>query len=403
MKNKFYLIIIGMIFGILLMQNILAIGITPARTTINFEPGLNKEVAFSILNSEHKDMSVVFTVRGDLAEYITLNQAYAEFSSSEESKSFSYIVNLPSTSLSPGKHEAEVVALEMPKDIKEKGTFVGATLAVVTQLHVYAPYPDKYIEGELNIIQSQQDGSTLFLVPIINRGKLDIVNARAIIEIYTPLNEKIATVETPSVSLASLERKELSVAWPAGVNPGKYLAIVTISYDEKTVEVQKEFQVGNMALEIKEILVANFQLGEIAKFDALVENKWSNELNDVYLNIIVYNHEGEVMADFKSPNYKMSSLESLRMIAYWDTAGVKEGTYEGKISINYDNKQSSERNIEMKITNSNIEIVGLTGHVIVKGNNGFNINTLLIAVVILLVIFNFIWFVIVKKMMRKKH
>ncbi|MFH1151867.1 MAG: hypothetical protein V1788_01950, partial [Nanoarchaeota archaeon] len=382
MKNKIYLIGLCMILGILIMQNIIAIGITPARTTINFEKGLSQNVPFSILNSENKDMSVVFTVRGDLAEYVTLTQAYAEFSSSEGSKSFNYIISLPQDSLFPGRHEAEIVALEMPKDIKEKGTFVGATLAVITQLHVYVPYPDKYVEGELNIIQSQQDSSTVFLVPVTSRGKLDVIDVRAIIDVYTSLNEKVATVETNSVSLNSLERKDLSVTWPANVNPGKYLAIATIIYDEKTTEVQKEFQVGNMIMEIKEVIVKDFELGGIAKFDALVESKWSTELKDVYLNIIVYNHEGEVMADFKSPNYNMLALGNTRMVAYWDTAGVKQGTYEGKISINYKEKPTNERNIQMKITDSSIEIIGLTGQVVIKGKGGFNFNNILIAIVV---------------------
>lgn len=244
-------------------------------------------------------MSVVFTVRGDLAEYITLNQAYAEFSSSEESKSFTYLITLPQSSLSSGKHEAEIVALEVPKDVKEKGTFVGATLAVVTQLHVYVPYPDKYVDAEVNVIES--GGQTIFFIPVTSRGKLDIVEIKATIDIYSGDEQKIATIDSNTDSLLSLERKELVAKWDASVNPGRYKAVVTVRYDNEVTTVLKGFNIGEMFLELQEIIVKDFQLGGIAKINALVENKWSSLLKDVYLNILIYNNEGETMADFKSP------------------------------------------------------------------------------------------------------
>jgi hypothetical protein len=68
--------------------NVSAIGITPARTTMDFSSNYQKNVSFSVVNSEKKDMSVVFYVRGDLKDYVKLNTEYAEFKSNEESKSF---------------------------------------------------------------------------------------------------------------------------------------------------------------------------------------------------------------------------------------------------------------------------------------------------------------------------
>ena len=399
MKTKTIFILAGLLI-VLTLQNVSGIGITPGRTTLNFESGLHKEVSFSIINSEHKDMSVVFTVRGDLSESITLTQTYAEFSSSEESKSFTYLVDLPQKISNPGKHKAEIVALEMPKDIKEKGTFVGATVAVVTQLHVHVPYPDKYVEAEVNVMEGEE-GKIVFLTPVINRGKLDIVDIKAVIDIYTSLNEKVVTLESDVKSLNSLERKELVAEWTADVNPGKYLAVATIIYDNEVLKIEKEFSVGKMALEIKEINIRDFELGSIAKFDALVENKWSSDLKEVYLNIIVYNDEGEIMADFKSPTYDIDALSKSEMVAYWDTAGVKQGTYDGKIILKFDEK-STERNIQMKITDNSIEVIGLTGHVIVQKKGTFNINNMLLILVIFLIIVNIIWFAVVKRLMKRK-
>ena len=400
MKIKKILFILAGFLIVLTLQNVSGIGITPGRTTLNFEPGLHKEVSFSIINSEHKDMSVVFTVRGDLSESITLTQTYAEFSSSEASKSFTYLVDLPSGIDKPGLYEIEVVALEAPKDIKEKGTFVGATVAVVTQLRIYVPYPNKYLEAEVNVVES--DGKTVFLIPVINRGKLDIVNLKAVIDIYDGAGEKIITLESNTDSLLSLERKELFANWETEVNPGRYKAIVIVRYDNEVATVLKEFNVGEKFLEILEINIKDFELGSIAKFDALVENKWSSDLKEVYLNIIVYNDEGEIMADFKSPTYDIDALSKAEMVAYWDTGGVHKGNYDGKIILKYGEKLT-ERNIQMKITDDSIEVIGLTGHVIVQGKGAFNINNILIMLVIFLIIANIFWFVVVKRLMKNKR
>jgi hypothetical protein len=403
MKRKFSLILLCIILGIFIIQNVLAIGITPARTSVDFEPGLHKEVNFSILNSEHKDMSVTFSVKGDLAQYITLSKEFADFSSSEESKSFTYTVNLPASFDKPGKYEAEIVALETSKNVKESGILVGAALAVITQFYVYVPYPDEYLETEFKIISSEQASNVLFLIPITNRGKKDISQLDVVIDIYAPSGEKISSVNVSSESLKKLERKELSATWFANVSSGRYTANATISYNRNKISIEKEFDVGEVLLEIKEVVVKDFQLGEIAKFDILIQNKWSHSVNDTFINIIVYNEQGGILAEFKTPNQDFLPLQELRLPAYWDTAGVNEGIYDGKLVLNYGEKKKAERSIQLRVTDSELEVLGLTGKVIVKGNGGLNLTNILIGLIVLLILSNIVWFVIIKRIRKKKY
>jgi len=287
----------------------------------------------------------------------------------------------------------------MPKDFVEGGTMIGSTLAVVSQLHIYVPYPNKYVDGVVNVVESH--GEVVFFIPVTNRGKLDVVNVQAKIDIYSGSEEKIASIESNADSILSLERKELSARWNANVNPGRYKAIVTLIYDEDVTTILKEFNIGEMFLEVKEIVVRDFSLGDIAKFNALVENKWSSDLKDVYLNILVYNTEGEVMADFKSPNYDIDALSQEEIIAYWDTGGVHEGTYDGKLILKYGEK-STERNIQLKITDDEIKIIGITGKVVVKGESKLNLTNILIGAVLVLIVMNVVWFVLIRKMLKKK-
>jgi hypothetical protein len=395
--KKNYLILVSLILGILFIQNISAIGITPARTNINFEPGLVKEVNFSIINSENKEMSVVFSVKGELAQYITLSQEFADFSSSEKEKSFKYTLELPQDFENPGKYEAEIVALEVSKDVKESGTFVGAALAVITQVYVHVPYPDEYIETEFKIVSSEQGSNTLFLIPITNRGKVDVSEIQAIIDIYSPSGEKIASVESLKESLKKLERKELSATWFANVSSGKYTANLTLMYNGKQKSFLKDFEVGEILLEIKEVVVRDFQLGEIAKFELLIQNKWSHEVKDTYVRIIVYNPNGSTLVEFKTPNQDFEPLEEIKLPAYWDTVGVNEGIYDGKLILNYGENKKAERDIQLKVTDYDLEVIGLTGKVVVRGGGKLNLTNILIAIVILLILSNVIWFVVLKK------
>jgi hypothetical protein len=395
--KKNYLILVSLILGILFIQNLSAIGITPARTNINFEPGLVKEVNFSIINSENKEMSVVFSVKGELAQYITLSQEFADFSSSEKEKSFKYTLELPQDFENPGKYEAEIVALEVSKDVKESGTFVGAALAVITQVYVHVPYPDEYIETEFKIVSSEQGSNTLFLIPITNRGKVDVSEIQAIIDIYSPSGEKIASVESLKESLKKLERKELSATWFANVSSGKYTANLTLVYNDKQKSFLKDFEVGEILLEIKEVVVKDFQLGEIAKFELLIQNKWSHEVKDTYVRIIVYNPDGSTLAEFKTPNQDFEPLEELKLPAYWDTVGVNEGIYDGKLILNYGENKKAEREIQLKVTDYDLEVIGLTGKVVVRGGGKLNLTNILVAIVILLILSNVIWFVVLKR------
>jgi len=402
-KNILLLMFAGLLI-ILIMQNVFAIGITPGRTTLNFEPGLHKEISFSVVNSEHKDMSVVFSVRGDLEDSITLSQTSAEFSVSDNSKSFTYVIDLPQEIGEPGMYETEIIVLEVPEDSFEEGTSVGATVAVATQLHVHVPYPDKYVEMEVNVIESGKNNEVIFLVPVINRGKLDVNNLKAVIDIYTSSNEKIETIESESESLKSLERKELVVDWSAEVDSGIYRAVVKVEYDGEITQKEIEFNVGDMAMEVKEITINDFELGGIAKFNALVVNNWMTDLKNVYLNILVYNYIGEVMADFKSQTYDIDSLSEITMVAYWDTEGVEVGTYDGDVILKYGKygEKSIEKSVQIKVEDYSIEVLGLTGRVITKKGGMFNLNNLLIVSVILLIIGNIIWFFIVRRLKKKK-
>ncbi|MDP2925379.1 MAG: hypothetical protein Q8N99_03340 [Nanoarchaeota archaeon] len=395
--NIISMFLIFALLTILTIPNVRSLGITPGWTTINYQKGLEQEVDFSVLNNEHKNIQVLLFTQGELNESITLFNSTVEFLPSEEAKSFKYRVNVPNEIENiPGVHVAEVVAMEIPKP-GAGGGFVG-----ISQVLVVVPYPGKYLEAELNILDAEAGGNVTFIIPAINRGKVGIGDARASIGIYTALNEKVGSVESDSSQVKSGERSELSAKWLANVNQGNYLAKVTLFYDGETRAFEKQFAIGSQALSIESIMVNNFKLGDIAKLEILVENKWSQELISVFANLLIYNTDNQAMADIKSANENIPALSKKQLIAYWDTVGVSEGEYNGKLMVKYGQK-STDKNLVLKVSEDSIDVSGVGFAIRPKSSGkGISLTTILLALVVVLLIVNLAWFIFFKRMMKKK-
>ena len=256
-KNFLFLFILLFILSV---NSILAIGITPARTIYNFESGMSKQINFTIINSQEKDMLVVFYIRGDLGKYISLENEYYQFSSDEKNKVFSCNLNLPESLGSPGEHKAEIVAVELPKgiDYKERElTSIGSVVGVITEVFVLVPYPGKYIDAEVNVITSAD--KIVFAIPIINKGKLDILDTRVIIDLHDSENKKIKTLESNRISIGSLKKNQINLEWDVSdVLPGKYNAKAFIFYDNEVKNLEKSFEIGEQTIEILESLINRF-------------------------------------------------------------------------------------------------------------------------------------------------
>ncbi|OGJ17936.1 hypothetical protein A3K73_02570 [Candidatus Pacearchaeota archaeon RBG_13_36_9] len=401
MNNKF-IFIAGILLLVLLAPPVVnSLGITPGRTTINYEQGLEREVSFSILNNEHKNMQVLLMVQGELNDSVTLFDSLIEFTASEESKQFKYKVKLPEQiAKDPGLHTAEITALEIPK-ASTGGTYVGAAIAVVSQLYVQVPCPGKCIEADLNVLDAEENSTATFIVPVTNRGKLGIGEVRASIEVYTPLNQKIATVETDYYPLGPGKRTELTGKWEVNVPRGDYLAKVSVFYDGESKTIEKQFSVGTQILTIESILVNNFQLGEIAKLQILVENKWNKELKSVFANLLVYNNDNQIMADVKSAGEDIPALTKKELLAYWDTVGVEEGVYDGKLMVVYGQK-STDKNLVLKVSENSLDITGVGYAIRPKGGEGINITTILIVLVIILLVANLAWFIFFSRFLKNR-
>jgi len=217
------------------------------------------------------------------------------------------------------------------------------------------------------------------------------------------LNKKVATLKTNEIELLSKERKEVTALWDVSeVNAGPYRAVATLIYDEDTLKLERNFNVGRKHLSIENVEVNDFTLGDIAKFEILVKNEWSETIGGAYSQMLVRNNKGEVMADFKSPTYDIESLDKTLMTAFWDTEGVRIGTYDASLLLHYEGL-TDQQDLQLEINDDSINIIGL-GNVISNGGNIFGENQLLVFLVIgviLLILINIGWFLFLRGKLRK--
>ncbi len=394
------LLLLSIFITLISLSNALAIGVTPGRTTLDFQPNLQRTIEIAVLNNEHKDMKIAFGVMGELADYVSLNAKSLELKPDEESKSIAYTINLPS-SLQPGTQEAKIIVTEVPKDIGENDVTVGAAIVTISQLLVKVPYPYKYAEIRLKT-KDASNGKVNIYVEVDNLGQHDLVDRQAIIEIFGPTNEKIAVLKTDTKTIPAGKKDELVASWQDNVNAGQYKAVASLAYDEgKIANAEGIFSVGSLGVDVVDISVKNFRLGEIAKFEIVAENKWNQATKDVFAQLQIFDGQSQNVADVKTASLDISPLSRQILTAYWDTAGIKEGEYSGKIILNFAG-QKIERQLktEIKLNSIKVEIVGGGLTAKVAAVEGGKQNLMLILIVVLIVI-NIAWFVYFKYRTKK--
>ncbi|RMD46054.1 hypothetical protein D6829_00595 [Candidatus Pacearchaeota archaeon] len=386
-----------LVLAVVLTGFVSGLGVTPGRVTIDFSPNLKKSFEVEVIASPGTELSVSAT--GELGKYITLSSQVLKFREGESSKKFSYEINLPAN-LNSGNHEGNIIFLKKAEE--ERDGTIQATLAVATQIRVFVPYSGKEISSGLYVNQLEDGRKVQFIVQVSSIGKYDVASVRANIDVFNRLGEKVASINTGEVSLQDKKSRELTAVWEPKVPVGKYLAVATVIYDGETKRLEKEFSVGEHVLELQEVRADNFRLGEIVKFEMLVENKWNQKIDDVHLETKVFDDNREVLSHFKSSEESIGPLSKKVFTSFWDTAGFKVGRYKTEVEIDYGGNNSVRKDLEFDVRENELRVIGL-GYVISESEKESNrIVFVLVVGIILLVLINLAWFLWIRKKLKAK-
>jgi len=393
----------SLILLVVLMSNAESLGVVPAKSSVNFVPQGEETIVFSIINSENQNLVLTINAEGELAQFIEVLDKEVAFSLDEEKKEVGYLVKFPE-SLSPGPHKARIFVTQLSEEGTGE-TSIGASLAVANELEVNVPFPGKYVDAGLDF--SEENGEVNFVIPVVSRGELDIDKARAEIEVFNSFDETVAVLSSEAKAIPSKERRDFSVSWRADVSPGRYKVIAKVFYDgAEPRSIEREFNIGGDVLVLRDLSVRDFSLGEIAKFDAVVENLGREKVEGASVKIIVFDENEKVLSEFESPTLDVEGFEEAELALFWDTSNIKEGEYSSKLVLNSGEK-IREENFVMDISQNGIEIIGLSyvisGPSLSPGFNSPSNFTVLVVIVIVLVFINLAWFFFFRKKLKKRR
>ena len=398
-QNRIIALSITLVLTLSLMLPLVsAIGVSPARKEITFEPNKQEIITQKVINNEHKDLKAVIYARGELEPYIKILDSLIIIQAAHDQANFRYEVNLPNEFRKPGRYGSEIVVMELPSTTSTDETAsIGAVGSVISELYVRVPFPDKYAEAKLVIESQGQDKPVRFVLPVFNYGSKKIVNIQAHIDILGATYEKIGEIDTNGIGLPVKGQSKIQAEWfNPELNPGVYHAKATITYDGKKIEQEENFKIGDLAVEIIDLRADKFKLGSIAAIDIFLENKWNSKISGIYGILAVTDQEGTEYEQTKTTSIDLNSLSRGKVTAYWDTRDLPVGFYDLNLEIHYEGKTTK------KIIGANVNIDSIKtdfspiGQAIV-GAPSRQRDTMLYLLVLLLVAMNIGWFVYVRK------
>jgi len=315
---------------LLLAASVTALGIRPAKTTVNFEPDLEKNYTFSIVNNEEKDLSLYLSAEGVLRDYISLPQETINISALEPLKEVAFSLDLPGA-LVPGSNLGKITITEKPGEISP----ISANLQLAHKVYVIAPYPEKYVDVDISL--RIREAKSDILTEIRNSGTRNISRLSALIRVLD--NGKIiGKLETEPISLETTKTKQYYLTLNRTLMPnGEYDVYAQIFYDSEEMETSKKILVGEPEIEIIN-LNKYFLENEVNEFKIQLKNNWNKEIRDIYADILVQKDSQEIYSS-KTVSFDLKGRETDVLQTYLDLTSLSAGEADLSITLNYKNKK----------------------------------------------------------------
>ncbi|MFC1741505.1 hypothetical protein ACFL3V_03140 [Nanoarchaeota archaeon] len=407
--NMVFIMTVMLAMLVLISSSVSALGVGPSRQFISFSSGQIIEGELMIINDGKEDFRAAVYAQGDLADYIKLGKPIVDVSASDMVKTVPYTIEFPTASPKPGQHKLEVVVRQFPPDSDvADDTMVSANLAVISQIIVKVPYAGKYAEAKLFISGTENDDTPArFTVMLYNHGTEDIERTYAKVEVLSPTFEKVAEIYTNNRSVKPKEEVKLETLWKPSVSKGSYKAVVTVRYDDKEFKLEQAFDLGRFLIDVSDISVNKFSLGDVAKFDILLFNSWNTKIDDVYVEMIVEDSSGKKMTEFKTSVIDIPSQQGGELEAYWYTEGAAPGIYTVKLIVHYAGK-ITQKEYDFEVSTNSMTKLGTVGQAIISEEEKQEVKTqgllivLIIFVIVMLIVMNIVWFYFLSRQIRKK-
>ena len=340
-------IIFAIIFFFSLLSGAKAIGITPARYTLDFQPNMEGDIEFCAINNEQKNLPIEIYVKGDLQQYVTLRETKATLTPLNTKQCFSAHYKLPAD-ISGGHHDTRIGVLEsLPAEVA--GTGVAARLGAELQFWVEAPVPGKLVRATINIPETVLVGQSVPVRVILKNDGKEAVKVKVVIEIIDKTKgETVSRMEGPEIALNTQETKEDNFTWAGTKVPGEYRVKATLFYDGIVKDVDKEFIVGGLFVRINKLKVSEIKKGGIQKIPIELQSFWNEKIDNVFAELNISGADGVAASGIKTDVININALETGTLTAFWDTTDIQTGVYNVTVKAFY-RGESSTASFKLKV------------------------------------------------------
>ncbi|MBU0756778.1 MAG: DUF916 domain-containing protein [Nanoarchaeota archaeon] len=328
----------SIIVFLVLISSAYAVGVVPSYIDVSYISGSQDTYDIKITNNEAEAKIIELSPDITYSQYFEISENRFELAAGE-SKIISFKFRMPEEMERPGIHQAKMLINSISKSSVHSDSSISTQVGLAFQINIKVPYPGKYAEVRLFVPNFENQKTANFAVEISNLGNENIVNAKAYIDILGPLNDKIVTLQSESVLIEPKKSQNVFIGWESTLNPGVYMAKVTVIYDGQNAFDKKTFSVGSPQLLIDAVSVDRFVLGQIAQFDVLVSSDWNKKIEGIYADVRITDADNNVFALSKTLEADIEAGGKQELKAYWDTKNVEEGEYKLDISLNYLNTQ----------------------------------------------------------------
>jgi len=324
---------------IILTTNVYAIGISPAKATFEFEPGMVRNIPFKVFNVGDHTLNAKVYLRGDLKEYFDFEPVNITLEPEEEIE-FNITLSLPlNVDLDPGDRRTDIVAEEFVED--DSG--VGAVAAVGLLVIVRVPYEGQYVDVKLTASNTEIGEGVPFLVRLESLGLETVGKVDGVLSVTDKDKKTVGTLTFTESEIIPKEIRELDLVWNSGDNKaGIYEANLVINYAGKEREAGTQFRLGDLKIEILGLDQYSLIKDRINKIQIITQSLWNDEIKDAYAVMEIGGKST------KSETFDYARWGQGNITIYFDTHDLSLGDYKAEVTLFYANL-TTEKTFDVKV------------------------------------------------------
>ena len=328
--------IIWVVMLLLCLNMAFALGIRPVKSEAGSMQTYDGK--FKVVNNDHKEMRARIYVEGDLKDYIELRQTEIEFTSSEEMKEVGFTLRVPERTLPPGRAEGRIIVEEQLYSAPTSDGYVAANLKMTHKVYLDVPYPEKYIEVDIEVEEKEE--SVDLIATVKNLGTDDLDEVKPKLEIFSG-EERIASYEHPPEQLDVREEHSFrNYIEKEKLGEGEFKVLSSIEYEEYTLELIEAFMIGEPIIKLLNY-DKYFEVGRINEIALELKSEWNTLISNIHAQILVFKNGKEVF-NTKTTSFDLEPYEEKKVLAHLDARNLEVGDYDVNVLLDYLNQSIVE-------------------------------------------------------------